>query len=248
MEEVWSFRYSKPSLPEGPLVELSAAEMERHLLAQLDAPNADKADGLWQLARFHAESKQHDSFSVVGILARARPTRADEGRSRRLGWSLFGSQTFSLLKVALVPNLDFPERTLVVPKESERSVDSVFVPHATRSELGSGETPHAKDHREAASIATQPACLWHRRKRAKTDHPDISRNEWWWDDEPLLLGAAPLHALIDAYRLHLEARPKELAEVISSRPNGPLAVSHIRGNGRKMTKCRYDFIYVPDVS
>src|SRR5213080_2945716 len=116
MEEVWSFRYSKPSLPEGPLVELSAAEMERHLLAQLDAPNADKADGLWQLARFHAESKQHDSFSVVGILARARPTRADEGRSRRLGCSLFGSQTFSLLKVALVPNLDFPERTLVVPK------------------------------------------------------------------------------------------------------------------------------------
>src|SRR5439155_7241002 len=28
MEEVWSFRYSKPALPEGPLVELSAAEMD----------------------------------------------------------------------------------------------------------------------------------------------------------------------------------------------------------------------------
>src|SRR5436309_14619054 len=32
----------------------------RHLLAQLDAPNADKADGLWQLARLHAGCKQRD--------------------------------------------------------------------------------------------------------------------------------------------------------------------------------------------
>ena len=60
MEEVWSFRYSKPDQPEGPLVELSAAEMERHLLAQLGAPNADKAEGLWQLARLYAGSKQRD--------------------------------------------------------------------------------------------------------------------------------------------------------------------------------------------
>jgi tetratricopeptide (TPR) repeat protein len=60
MEEVWSFRYSKTDQPEGPLVELSAAEMERRLLAQLDALNSDKADGLWQLARFYAGTKQRD--------------------------------------------------------------------------------------------------------------------------------------------------------------------------------------------
>ncbi len=78
----------------------------------------------------------------------------------------------------------------------------------------------------------------------KTDHPDISCNEWWWKDEPLLLGARPLHGLKDAFRLFLEANPAELARVVAARPTGPLAVSHIRGNRRKMTECRYDFIYI----
>lgn len=58
----------------------------------------------------------------------------------------------------------------------------------------------------------------------KTDHPDISRNEWWWEDEPLLLGPKPLHDLQDAYRLFLEANPAELARVVAARPTGPLAV------------------------
>lgn len=35
-----------------------------------------------------------------------------------------------------------------------------------------------------------------------------------------------------------------LAHAVAMRPNGPLAVSHVRGNSRKWTECRYDFIYV----
>lgn len=60
MAKGWSFQYAKPTQPDGPLVEPCAAEMERHLLAELDAPNADKTDALWQFARFYAESKQQD--------------------------------------------------------------------------------------------------------------------------------------------------------------------------------------------
>jgi hypothetical protein len=82
----------------------------------------------------------------------------------------------------------------------------------------------------------------------KTDHPDISQNEWWWKDEPLLLGPTPLHGLKDALRLHLDVHPEALARAVAVRPSGPLAVSHVRGNGRKRTECRYDFIYVtPDI-
>jgi hypothetical protein len=82
----------------------------------------------------------------------------------------------------------------------------------------------------------------------KTDHPDIQRNEWWWEDEPLLLGGEPLHQLHDVFRVHLANNPEELAAVVAVRPNGPLAISHVRGNRRKMTECRYDFIYAtPDV-
>jgi len=77
----------------------------------------------------------------------------------------------------------------------------------------------------------------------KTDHPDICRNEWWWDDELLLLRDRPVHRLRDAFRLFLHDHPAELARAVSARPRGPLAVSHFRGT-RKRTACRYDFLYV----
>ena len=78
----------------------------------------------------------------------------------------------------------------------------------------------------------------------KTDHPDISRSEWWWEEEPLLLGATPLHALKDSFRVFLKNHPAEFDRAVEARPAGPLAVSHLRGNHWKMTECRYDFIYV----
>jgi hypothetical protein len=82
----------------------------------------------------------------------------------------------------------------------------------------------------------------------KTDHPDIQRNEWWWEDEQLLLGATPLHKLRDVFRVYLANNPNELAGIVDARPNGPLAISHVRGSGRQTTECRYDFIYAtPDV-
>jgi superfamily I DNA/RNA helicase len=42
MEKDRSFQYVKPNRPDGPLIELSVAEMEKRLLSQLNAPNADK--------------------------------------------------------------------------------------------------------------------------------------------------------------------------------------------------------------
>jgi hypothetical protein len=78
----------------------------------------------------------------------------------------------------------------------------------------------------------------------KTDHPVFDQNEWWWEDEPTLLGGSPLHKLRDCLRLYLAERPHLLEEIVSRRPAGPLAISHIRGNRRKMIECRYDFIYI----
>jgi hypothetical protein len=44
-------------------------------------------------------------------------------------------------------------------------------------------------------------------------------------------------------------QPQLLAEISQARPQGPLAVSHLRGNGRQRTPCRYNFIYVsPDMA
>lgn len=79
----------------------------------------------------------------------------------------------------------------------------------------------------------------------RTDHPDIKQNEWWWRDEPLLLGAQPLHHLQDALRTWLTAHPTEAERLYALRPHGPLAISHKRGH--KKISSRYDFIYTtPD--
>ena len=59
-----------------------------------------------------------------------------------------------------------------------------------------------------------------------------------------MLGHSPLHKLRDCLRLYLAERPRIMEEIVSRRPTGPLAISHIRGNRRKMIECRYDFIYI----
>ena len=82
----------------------------------------------------------------------------------------------------------------------------------------------------------------------KVDHPDITKNIWWWAGEPLLLGGTPLHHRKDTLRLYLESQPTEMADIAKLRPEGPLAISHFRGNKVK-TACRYDFIYcTPDLA
>jgi exonuclease III len=78
----------------------------------------------------------------------------------------------------------------------------------------------------------------------KTDHPMFDQNQWWWEDEPTLLGHSPLHELRDCLRLYLAERPRIMEEIVSRRPTGPLAISYRRGNRRKMIECRYDFIYI----
>lgn len=60
MDQSWSFQYTKPPQPEGPLGELSESEAERILLERVNADNADKADALWQLARSYARVKRRD--------------------------------------------------------------------------------------------------------------------------------------------------------------------------------------------
>src|SRR5262245_62004366 len=65
--------------------------------------------------RLHAAHLfEWDAFS----LALRRPETAD-GRSRRLGCSVFGSQPLRLLTSSLVPGLDFPERTLVAATQAQ---------------------------------------------------------------------------------------------------------------------------------
>jgi len=192
----------------------------------------------------------HDALVAEGLFAwdafslKLRPPREGEGRSRRLGCSLLGSARSRLRSCSLVPELTFPERTLVATTEGAGGVVMVCSFHTPPGASWGEVKPRTlKAIAEWLSQQGTPMVFGIDANCPKTDHPDIRRNEWWWEDEPLLLGATPLHHLQDVFRVHLAANPNELAAILAARPDGPLAVSHVRGNRRKMTECRYDFIY-----
>src|SRR6266550_8928668 len=58
MEDGLQFRFAVPRPPQGPLVEMSVAEMEKTLLKRLEDEKSQPTEALWQLARFYQQSKQ----------------------------------------------------------------------------------------------------------------------------------------------------------------------------------------------
>lgn len=76
----------------------------------------------------------------------------------------------------------------------------------------------------------------------KTDRPELADTEWWHDREAVLLGVDRAHDLRDVYRDWLGQDETRGEAVRAKRPNGPLAVSHLRGGGKNSKPCRYDHI------
>ena len=58
MQKQFNFRVVLPKPPNGPLVEMSAEEMEKTLLKRLAEEKHQPVNALWQLARFYQQSKQ----------------------------------------------------------------------------------------------------------------------------------------------------------------------------------------------
>jgi tetratricopeptide (TPR) repeat protein len=58
MDKRRDFRFALPPAPEGPLVEMSAEEVEKALLKRLEDAKSPPTEALWQLARFYQQSKQ----------------------------------------------------------------------------------------------------------------------------------------------------------------------------------------------
>src|SRR5262245_16264084 len=73
----------------------------------------------------------HDALAAEDVFAwdafslKLRPPRKGDGRSRRLGCSLFGTARSRLRSCSLVPRLVLPERTLVATVEADGGVVTV---------------------------------------------------------------------------------------------------------------------------
>ena len=56
----------------------------------------------------------------------------------------------------------------------------------------------------------------------------------------------PQHRLRDALVVYLRDHPKAYEEVLRSRPDGPLAISYVRGPASNRTPDRFDYLMVSD--
>lgn len=118
----------------------------------------------------------------------------------------------------------------------------------------------------AASLSMPPSVDWHEKKGEQGDRvaewlsrrgaptvfgmdrnapkfePWRGESVWWPHDSMALFGADARHDLRDVYVDWLTQRPEERAFLEMVRPDGPAAVSFIRGKPPK-APCRYDVVY-----
>lgn len=198
-------------------------------------------------ANAYSELVANKPFAWSAFSLDLRPPLMGEGMSRRLGCAVFGQHPFRLRKHSLLEQASFPERALVVEVDSPSGPLSICSFHAPPGVNWKERKPQAfmvltewlATHPERTLVGMDA-------NAPKTDHPDITQNQWWWKEEPLLLGARPLHNLNDVLRTWLAAHPIEAEQLYTLRPQGPLAISYDRGK-KSSIPCRYDFIYVtPD--
>jgi hypothetical protein len=183
-------------------------------------------------------------FSWSAFSLALRPPQAGEGRGRRLGCALFGRAPFAPGSFALLDGVQLPERTLLALLETPFGPLTACSFHAPPG-VNWGEVKPKTFVRIAQWLAMQPqrVIFGMDANTPKLDHPDSSKVEWWWQDEAVLLGAAPAHQLRDVLRTYLAARPDEMQQLRAARPQGPLAMSYVRGQQQgKPTPCRYDVI------
>lgn len=191
----------------------------------------------------------HKALADVGLFdwsvysLELRLAGMNDGHARQLGCSIFGRKPFHLESSALLNDLAFPERALVLETTSilgNMSVCSFHIPPG--ASWGQIKPQTIKSIATWLSDQTGTRIFGIDANAPKVDHPNPHANQWWWDDEPLLLGSKPLHSLRDSFRVQLENQPDRKTIICRECPTGPLAVSHIRGRGKVRTPCRYDFI------
>lgn len=180
---------------------------------------------------------ESDAFSWGVFSLHLRPPKRDEGRGRRLGCAIFGKDYLGVENSHLIPGLAFPERSLVVELDEFTAVAFHAPPGSNH---GSIKPESMVKLTSWLSRHRRPLILGMDANSPKSDRWDPTLNEWWWPDEPVLLGPEPEHHLRDALRIFLHDQNLDVL------PDNPLALSYKRGRGDKRTDSRYDFIYISD--
>ena len=173
------------------------------------------------------------------------PGEFDRG-NRKLGCAVAGRGAVALLGADVLWRLPLPERSAIAHvRWSGIELDAISYHSLAGSGFKAGKGVAYRGLLETLAARERPMLLGLDANTPKLDHPDESRSVFWWPaHEPLVLGppAAREHDLSDAFRRWLAANPAEWEAIEAERPDGPLAVTHLRGT--KNIPCRYDQVWV----
>lgn len=134
--------------------------------------------------KFHVKLATMGSFAWSACsLTLRRPSKGDAS-DRKRGCSIFGRSPFVLSWLRLLDDVGFPEQTLVANL------------HYPTGELVacSFHTPPGASHKDKKSRFLRAIAEWMAPRKSgtvfgidanapKTDHPNITQNEWWRDGE-----------------------------------------------------------------
>jgi len=83
---------------------------------------------------------------------------------------------------------------------------------------------------------------WNRTLDLELKHVPDSADPWLLENR--FFAANSLHRMRDAVLDHLSAHPQEYEQIKELRPQGPLAVSYIRGSKKYPVEDRFDYVFV----
>lgn len=173
-------------------------------------------------------------------------------RKRHHGVALLTRNEFQLSTPKLIAGFPKAERALVartIVGDTPVTVASWHAPNAA----GEGVTTKMQGYRsigEWLRVVSGPIILgfdgnhWNRSVDLELEYVPASDDPWLLEN--LFFGSNKLHRLRDAFLDYLRVHQHEYEEIKKRRPQGPLAVSYVRGSRANPIEDRFDYIFVSD--
>lgn len=172
--------------------------------------------------------------------------------TRPHGVALLARNGFVLSAPQLVPSLPKIERMLAATITVGSTPVTVASWHAPNA-AGEGVTTKMQGYRgivDWLNTLHGPTVLgfdsnhWSRSVDLGPRYVPDSDDPWLLENQ--FFGSNEIHTLRDAFLDYLQQNPLEYKEIIKQRPQGPLAISYVRGSKKNPIEDRFDYIFVSD--
>jgi endonuclease/exonuclease/phosphatase family metal-dependent hydrolase len=173
-------------------------------------------------------------------------------RKHHHGAALLARNGFHLSTPKLILGLPKAERALVARTTVGERTVTVASWHAPNA-AGEGVTTKMQGYRgiiDWLGTVSGPMVLGfdgnHWNFSTDLELPSVPESNDPWFLENQFFGNAPPHRLRDAFLDYLRAHQPEYEEIKRRRPQGPLAVSYVRGSRANPIEDRFDYVFVSD--